>query len=146
MFSLYDLSIPEGWDNKSDRPKFYYDIVKKYLEHHNIEFIISGHQDVHSISIMPNLDYLLDSTNKKHKSTNEYKKQFPIDNDNTQILKYDIDQYLITHPFGKYGNLNKDEYNFTLTKDDFIALVLSTAVTFFKHNNYHSYVNLKLQK
>ena len=76
MFSLYDLSIPEGWDNKSDRPKFYYNIVKKYLEHHNIEFIISGHQDVHSISIMPNLDYLLDSTNKKHKSTNEYKNNF----------------------------------------------------------------------
>ena len=122
-------------------------MVKKYLDHHNIEFIISGHQDTVSFSIMPNLDYILNPDHIKHTTGVNYLKEFPIDKlDESQKLHFNDNwQFLITHNFGNYNDLNKDEYNFKLTRDDFIAIVLSTAVTYYKFNNYHSYINLKLE-
>ena len=96
---------------------------------------------------MPNLDYLLDSNSAKSRSRYNYIKEYPIGkyrSQETQKLEWNNDQNLITH-LQQYNNLKADEYNFKLTKDDFKALVLSTAVTNYKRNNYHSYINLKLE-
>uniref|UniRef100_A0A6C0J5X1 Serine/threonine specific protein phosphatases domain-containing protein n=1 Tax=viral metagenome TaxID=1070528 RepID=A0A6C0J5X1_9ZZZZ len=115
-----------GWTSTNyGRNMYHIDIVKKYLDKHNIECIISGHQDTVSIGIMPN--------------------NIDIDNiyiSSSEYLEYQETDGLIT--YDKYNNdLEDDEYNFEIKVNNILALTISSAVTVQKGAIYYCYITLK---
>jgi len=111
-----------GWTSTQyGRNMYHIDIVKKYLDKHNIECIISGHQDTISIGIMPN-NIDLDNI---YISSNEY-------------LEYQNMDKLIT-----YDYLEEDEYNFEIKPyETVLALTISSAVTLQKRAKYYCCITL----
>ena len=131
----YDINnIQElGFTPNISRNQYHIDIVKKYLEKHKIESIISGHQDQLSLGIMPNPNKFPEGSPHEFylNETDKIQYEGPYDK-------------LITLKFAYEDNLKADRFNLNLEPNkDFYAITLSSVCTKTKNVNYHTYATLE---
>tara|TARA_B110000879_G_C11149726_1_gene504040 strand:+ start:424 stop:2178 length:1755 start_codon:yes stop_codon:yes gene_type:complete len=136
---------------KGGRWVYYNDITRKYLKHHNIESIISGHQDNISFGIMPPSADKLQVLKTEHGSELKYDEEdHLIVLNHLDLFKKGImnDSYTLNiNPSNLYFNSVTNEtnkiYNSDLPQQDMLACILSSCVAS-KIVYYRSFATLEL--
>jgi predicted MPP superfamily phosphohydrolase len=108
---------------KIGRPKHHIDLIKQYLKSHNIECIISGHQDTAALGILP---------------VNQILKEKQIDANGDKLIWTEFQGMLTTGQINQ-NNFKKDNYKIILNPGkDTLAVTMSTAVPS-KLVNFHTF-------
>jgi len=136
---------------RSDRSVYYNDITRKYLQHHNIESIISGHQDNISFGIMPSSADKSQVLKVEDGSELKYdKSEYLITLDHFELFNNNImkDTYKLNiSPSNIYidtvSNETNKKYNRELPQQDMLACILSSCVAS-KSIYYRSFATLEL--